>query len=951
VTRRHDQSPATKSGTLKQVASLTSRYAVLVVLGWVVAAGLGNIAVPQLERVVALHSRSFMPASAPSSTASMRSAELLGEPPSDNLNYVVLERNQPLQQQDRQYYDALVAKLGTDSKYVYSVSDLWSDPLTSSMAQSPDGRAVSLMLRMSGMLGTSAASDSVNAVRRTVAQLPAPAGLKVFVTGPGSTIVDEFAAIDHQTLLITAATVLVILILLLIVYRSLVTAAVPLISVGLALGVARPVVALLGDHQLVEVSLFTVALIAAMILGAGTDYAIFLIGRYHEGRRRAIDPALALATAYRSVAPVIVGSALTMAAALSCLSFANVGIFRSAGLPCAVGVLIGMLCALTLTPALISLGGRLGLLEPRRSVIARRWRRIGVRVVRWPGAVFAVSGTLIIVLILPAFTTRTGWNEPAAVPAGAESSQGYAANDRHSPGNLLFPDVVIVEADHDLRNPSGLIAIERISRQIMAIPGVRMVQSASRPAGRVPDEASLTYQAGLAGSQLADGVSGLTTRLKKLGDVDAELSRLTETVDQLSREMRSSAAGLDQIAAGRNDVQSGMDGLQSTLTGLSDELDPLRKFVDNTTDCKSNPICSPVTRLVESVDSAARSSSALSNGAGNLTSGAATVTAPLATAPQLLQSMRTVLGRAEMATRDLLGLTDSMAPQLRQLTDYLQEIDADFRGSAAGGFYLPSQALKDPRYQEVLRYLMSRDGRAAFLMIYGNGQVWGNDGAQRAAQIELAVREAAKEGTLTPTAVDLTGVGPATHDLQILVRRDTILLMGATLALIFLIVALMVRSPAAAVIVVGTVSVSFAATVGVSVVVCQHLLGHQLHWAVTPIAFIALVAVGADYNLLLALRIREEAGAGLRTGVVRAFAGTGGVVTTAGIVFGITMLALASSTVVSVAQLGITIGIGLLMDTLLVRTFLMPPLVVLLGRWFWWPSWATLSMGRGRPPE
>ena len=140
--------------------------------------------------------------------------------------------------------------------------------------------------------------------------------------------------------------------------------------------------------------------------------------------------------------------------------------------------------------------------------------------------------------------------------------------------------------------------------------------------------------------------------------------------------------------------------------------------------------------------------------------------------------------------------------------------------------------------------------------------------------------------------------------------------MVVTLALIFLIVALMLRSPVAGICVVGTVAVSYASALGASMLIWQHLLHRELHWAVVPISFIALVAVGADYNLLLAMRIREEARAGLGTGIIRAFAATGGVVTTAGIVFGITMFALAASSVLSVAQIGVTIGVGLLIDTL-----------------------------------
>jgi RND superfamily putative drug exporter len=148
----------------------------------------------------------------------------------------------------------------------------------------------------------------------------------------------------------------------------------------------------------------------------------------------------------------------------------------------------------------------------------------------------------------------------------------------------------------------------------------------------------------------------------------------------------------------------------------------------------------------------------------------------------------------------------------------------------------------------------------------------------------------------------------------------------------------MLRSPVAGLVVVGTVVTSYASAIGASVLIWQHLLHQELHWAVAPIAFIALIAVGADYNLLLALRIKQEAAAGLKTGIIRAFGGTGGVVTIAGIIFGLTMLALLSGSVLSIAQIGTTIAVGLLLDTLVVRAFIVPSIVALLGRWFWWPS-------------
>lgn len=920
------------------LARLTSRYAVLIIGLWVLAAAAANLAVPQLERVVDTHARSFMPPGAPSAHAAARAAQLFNQTPSNNFVYVVLERDQRLTPQDRRFYDALTTSLGSDQRHVYAVTDLWSQPATAAVAQSSDGKAASVMVRLAGMLGTAQARDSVDAVRGTIHRLAPPPGLEVHVTGPGATIVDEFSAIDRQMLGITAATIGLILLLLLVVYRSPVAAAIPLISMGLALAVARAIVAALGQANVVEVSLFSVALMAAMTLGAGTDYAIFLVGRYHEARRNGVAPAQALTQAYRSIAPVVIGSALTVSVALACLVFAKVGSFRSAGLPCSIGILATMVAALTLTPALMSLAIRRGYLEPRPSRTARRWRRVGTSVARWPGPILVAALGLCLLVALPLAGMRVGFNEPAATPSSTDSNRGYASAGRHFAANSLLPDVIAIQADHDLRNPAGLIAIERITRHIMAVPGVRAVQSASRPDGTVPEQATLSYQAGVLGRQFGDTMDSLTQRLRRVSELDSALAQTQRAVDGLGNGLRGGSAGLADMSGAAEDMRAGMDGLQRNVTTVSGYLDPLRDFVGRTPDCAANPICSTVDRVLQPVDSLVQTSTRLGSGAAKLTTGSSTAATAMAALPQSVASMKDALGQARSATHDLLALSDTLGPQMHQLTDYLNEIATQFQGSAAGDFYMPQRALTDPRYATALRHLISENGRAAYLLVYGDGSEWGVDGAKRADQARAAIKEATKEGTLTPTEVDLAGVGPVTADLQRFVAGDATLLAGAALVLIFLIVTTMLRSPVAGLVVVGTVVTSYASAVGASVLIWQHLLHQDLHWAVAPFAFIALIAVGADYNLLLALRIEQEAAAGLKTGIIRAFGGTGGVVTVAGIIFGLTMLALLTSSVLSVAQIGTTVAVGLLLDTLVVRAFIVPSIVALLGRWFWWPS-------------
>ena len=120
--------------------------------------------------------------------------------------------------------------------------------------------------------------------------------------------------------------------------------------------------------------------------------------------------------------------------------------------------------------------------------------------------------------------------------------------------------------------------------------------------------------------------------------------------------------------------------------------------------------------------------------------------------------------------------------------------------------------------------------------------------------------------------------------------------------------------------------------------VWQYLLGIPIHWAVLVMSVIVLLAVGSDYNLLLVSRMKEELGAGINTGIIRAMGGTGKVVTNAGLVFAFTMVSMMVSDLTSIGQVGTTIGLGLLFDTLVVRAFMTPSIAALLGRWFWWPQ-------------
>jgi RND superfamily putative drug exporter len=141
----------------------------------------------------------------------------------------------------------------------------------------------------------------------------------------------------------------------------------------------------------------------------------------------------------------------------------------------------------------------------------------------------------------------------------------------------------------------------------------------------------------------------------------------------------------------------------------------------------------------------------------------------------------------------------------------------------------------------------------------------------------------------------------------------------------------------AALVIVGTVAASLGTACGLSVLLWQDILGLGVQWIVIPLSVVILLAVGSDYNLLVVSRLKEEIHAGLNTGIIRGMGATGRVVTSAGLVFAFTMMSMIVSDLVVVGQLGMTIGIGLIVDTLIVRSFMTPSIAAALGRWFWWP--------------
>jgi RND superfamily putative drug exporter len=253
-------------------------------------------------------------------------------------------------------------------------------------------------------------------------------------------------------------------------------------------------------------------------------------------------------------------------------------------------------------------------------------------------------------------------------------------------------------------------------------------------------------------------------------------------------------------------------------------------------------------------------------------------------------------------------------------------------------FYLPPEVFKNKDFQRVMNVFFSPDGKAVRMLILQSGDPATTEGISRVEAINIAAEEALKGTPLEDAKIYLAGAAATVKDLVDGSKYDLLIAGIAALCLIFLIMLIVTRSFVAALVIVGTVALSLGASYGLSVLVWQYILGIQINFVVLAMSVIILLAVGSDYNLLLVSRMKEEIPAGINTGIIRAMGGTGKVVTSAGLVFAFTMMSMLASALVVIGQVGTTIGLGLLFDTLVVRAFMTPSIAALLGRWFWWPQ-------------
>lgn len=413
----------------------------LVIAVWIVGTIFAVRSLPSLSSQVNGNNSQFLPAGAPSNQAAVLAEPLIGSTALSQIPVVAVTNNAGLGAADK----AAVARLAGELGKVPTVKKVQF------LAESPDGRAVELLVvATKSPFDQIGVNNLVDNLQSAIARSGVPPDLRVNLAGALATNVANQRQSGKTGNRIQIFSILFIIVLLLIIFRSLLAPLVTLLPAVFALQLSGAFIGELGSTGL-KISSITQLLLIVLILGAGTDYGLFLVFRVREELLAGREPKEAVAVSLSRVGESITASAATVIVALLSLVLASFGIYHDLGVPLAVGIAVMLAAGLTLLPALLAVLGRAVFWPSRTAPRERReglWGRVAGRLVQRPALSLSVG--VLIFASLAAFVAGFkpgGFGGEQTAPAGSRAAEGNSALTTHFPQASENPTNIIMKFD------------------------------------------------------------------------------------------------------------------------------------------------------------------------------------------------------------------------------------------------------------------------------------------------------------------------------------------------------------------------------------------------------------------------------------------------------------------------------------------------------------------------
>ncbi|HXO80273.1 MAG TPA: RND family transporter [Mycobacterium sp.] len=942
-------------GLFGWIGVVVQRWPWAVIGFWIALAAVLSVTFPPLTEMAAKRPVPILPNDAPVLQTTRQISQAFNQSGSENENVllVVLTDDNGLNPSDLATYRTLADNLRPDTHDIVMLQDFIHTPALREAMTSKDHKAWYLPMVLSGGVGTPELHEGFGRVADIVKKSVAGTTLTSNLTGPAATGDDLMYIGIRDMHVIEAAVVIMVLIILFLIYRNPLTMMLPLITIGVSVGVAQSIVSGVAELGL-GVSSQTITLMTTMMAGAGIDYAVFLISRYHDYLRQGMPSDEAVAAALTSIGKVIAGSAATVSITFLGMIFTKLGAFKNVGPALAISIAVALFAAVTFLPALMVLAGKRNWIKPRGDLTSRFWRRSGIRIVRKP--VIHLVGSLTVLVILAGCATfaRFNYDDSKTLPSSVESSVGYKTLGEHFPLNATIPEYLVVHSSEDLRKPASLVDLKQMEQRVGQMPDIAAIHGAPVPTPKSADKQPADKTSADDGLTIGSS-GGLTDKRDKRDKSDGDEADGFPNVASLLYSVASTGTSTPDM------------GLPPELAALAPPTAPAKKVDDTATfvstvralgfamsldvaEIANTVDASPVTVLdvVAVTDRAGGALKKMSDFAEKLANfpDATTIEVASRNVRQILDDasndMR-VLGNDDTGQRQRTAETQkdahNYADAIHQMVDGVKDLIKQTEHTGGG-------------LTSALTAFISPDGHTARYLVQTKLYPFGTDAMNQIRGIIDAARGPHPDALFKEASISASGVTAMLRDTRAYYADDINLIIIMTILIVFLILVAILRAVVAPLYLIASVVISYLSALGIGVIVFQFLLGQPLTWSIPGLTFIVLVAMGADYNLLLISRLREESPHGIRSGVIHTVSSTGGVITAAGVIFAASMFGMLFASISTLVQCGFIIGTGLLLDTFLVRTITVPAVAVLVGKWNWWPSKppAPAPRRRAEPP-
>jgi RND superfamily putative drug exporter len=430
----------------------TVRFRWLIVVVWILGTGFAVHSLPTLSSQIDNNNSAFLPASAPSNQAAVLAEPLIGSINQAPVDIVAVTSAPRFSAADR----AAIARVAARLRGVPTVHKV------EFLGTAPDQRAqLELVLSSVSIMDVTKSKTLIGDIGQAITQSKVPSDLSVHVAGVLATNVANQQQSVQQGKKTQEFSLLFIIILLLVIFRSILAPLVTLLPAAVVLQLSGALIGGLGSVGL-KISSITQLLLIVLVLGAGTDYGLFLVFRVREQMQKGLSPHEAVEVAVLRVGESIAASAATVIVALLTLSLASFGLYHDLGAPLAIGIAVMLLAGLTLLPALLAIFGR-ALFWPSKLYERRDyrglWGTIAGRLVRRP--VLALVIGLVVFGGLAAAVTGykpAGFGGALSAPAGTDAAKGNAALAAHFPQASENPTNVVLRFETSVWTDPGVLA-------------------------------------------------------------------------------------------------------------------------------------------------------------------------------------------------------------------------------------------------------------------------------------------------------------------------------------------------------------------------------------------------------------------------------------------------------------------------------------------------------------